>query len=175
MQLADRVMMAATPDLRPPQAIREGDALPEVLDAGTVAGSNGDGPDVAVAAAVATARMIEETPSISVAVIVPDSLAEPVSDALSHAGIAHGRAATSGLDDQVTVVPISVAKGLEIDGVVVVEPGRIVQSELQGMRALYVALTRPTQRLTIVHSEPLPAPLAAAVADLSLPDAFAAS
>jgi hypothetical protein len=36
---------------------------------------------------------------------------------------------------------------------------------MQGMRALYVALTRPTQRLTIVHSEPLPAPLADGVGD----------
>ncbi len=164
MQLADRVMMAATPDLRPPQAIRQGDVLPEVVDARV--GANGDGPDVAAAAGAATARMIEDAPSMSVAVIVPDSLAETVSDALAAAGIAHGRAATSGLDDQVTVVPISVAKGLEIDGVVVVEPGRIVQSELQGMRALYVALTRPTQRLTIVHGDALPEPLAHAVADL---------
>lgn len=164
MQLANRVMMAATPDLRPPQAIRQGDVLPEVIEA--PAGANGDGPDVAAAAAAATARIVEQSPSMSVAVIVPDSLAETVSDALTSAGVAHGRAATSGLDDQVTVVPISVAKGLEIDGVVVVEPGRIVQSELQGMRALYVALTRPTQRLTIVHGEPLPEPLAVAVAEL---------
>ena len=62
-----------------------------------------------------------------------------------------------------TVVPISVAKGLEVDAVVVVEPARIVASEMQGLRALYVALTRPTQRLTIVHAEPLPEPLAAGV------------
>ena len=57
-------------------------------------------------------------------------------------------------------MPISLAKGLEVDGVVVVEPARIVASEIQGLRALYVALTRPTQRLTIVHAEPLPEPLA---------------
>ena len=60
------------------------------------------------------------------------------------------------LDDRVTLVPISVAKGLEIDAVVVVEPARIVASEAQGLRALYVALTRPTQRLTVVHAGPLP-------------------
>jgi DNA helicase IV len=51
-------------------------------------------------------------------------------------------------------------KGLELDGVVVVEPGRIVAEEPQGLRALYVALTRATQRLTIVHAEPLPEALA---------------
>ena len=58
---------------------------------------------------------------------------------------------------RVTVVPVSVVKGLELDGVVVVEPARIVRDEDQGLRALYVALTRPTQRLTIVHAEELPA------------------
>lgn len=167
MQLADEVMMAATPDLRPPQAIRQGDALPEVIDARV--GADGDEPDVAAAAAAATRRMMETSASLSIAVIVPDALTVAVSDALTEAGVAHGRAATSGLDDRVTVVPISVAKGLEIDGVVVVEPARIVRSELQGLRALYVALTRPTQRLTIVHGEPLPPPLDRAVETLREP------
>ena len=35
----------------------------------------------------------------------------------------------------------------------------IVEEEQQGLRALYVALTRSTRRLTIVHAEPLPAPM----------------
>jgi DNA helicase IV len=50
-----------------------------------------------------------------------------------------------------------VVKGLELDGVVVVEPASIVREEQQGLRALYVALTRSMRRLTIVHAEPLPA------------------
>ena len=37
-----------------------------------------------------------------------------------------------------------------------VEPARIVRDEAQGMRALYVALTRATKRLALVHAEPLP-------------------
>ena len=61
------------------------------------------------------------------------------------------------LNERVTVVPVSVVKGLELDGVVVVEPAAIVAGEQQGLRALYVALTRSTKRLTIVHAEPLPA------------------
>ena len=55
-----------------------------------------------------------------------------------------------------TVVPVELAKGLELDGVVLVEPSRIVTEERQGLRALYVALTRATRRLAIVHAEPLP-------------------
>ena len=42
------------------------------------------------------------------------------------------------------------------DAVVVVEPARIVADHEHGMRSLYVALTRPTQRLSIVHADDLP-------------------
>ena len=58
-----------------------------------------------------------------------------------------------------TLVPVSVVKGLELDAVVVVEPARIVSDHEHGMRSLYVSLTRPTQRLTIVHADALPDPL----------------
>ena len=46
------------------------------------------------------------------------------------------------------------AKGLEFDHVVVVEPARIE------LRELYVALTRPTKTLVVVHARPLPRELA---------------
>ncbi|MBK5223791.1 MAG: hypothetical protein JJE52_13165, partial [Acidimicrobiia bacterium] len=39
---------------------------------------------------------------------------------------------------------------------VVVEPAAIVEDEAQGLRALYVALTRSTKRLAVVHARPLP-------------------
>jgi DNA helicase IV len=55
------------------------------------------------------------------------------------------------------VVPVSVVKGLELDGVIVVEPSEIVESQQFGMRSLYVALTRSTRRLTVVHARALPA------------------
>jgi superfamily I DNA/RNA helicase len=84
-------------------------------------------------------------------------MVEEISTALDAAGIDHARATRTGLELGVTVVPVSVVKGLELDGVVVVEPAKIVAEEQQGLRALYVALTRSTRRLTIVHSEPLPA------------------
>jgi DNA helicase IV len=95
----------------------------------------------------------------NIAVVVPDPAVEAVSAALDAAGIAHGRATRQGLTEAITVVPVSVVKGLELDGVVVVEPAAIVRAEAQGLRALYVALTRSTRRLTVVHHEPLPAAL----------------
>src|SRR5437588_548663 len=51
------------------------------------------------------------------------------------------------------------AKGLEFDQVVVVEPAAIADNGDRGLRELYVALTRPTKTLVVVHARPLPEPL----------------
>jgi DNA helicase IV len=49
------------------------------------------------------------------------------------------------------------AKGLEFDHVVVVEPALIAEEGGErGLRELYVALTRPTKTLVVVHARPLP-------------------
>jgi DNA helicase IV len=150
MALADRVLMAARPDLRAPTAVRIGDAAPVVMRA--------PGPaELGATTAEAVAKMTADLTSRNVAIVAPDDLVDAISAALDAAGIEHGRATRTGLDDPVTVVPVSVVKGLELDGVVVVEPAHIVRAADQGLRALYVALTRPTQRLTIVHAEELPA------------------
>jgi DNA helicase IV len=58
-----------------------------------------------------------------------------------------------------------VAKGLEFDRTVVVEPAAIVAAEPDertGLRRLYVVLTRAVSELTIVHADPLPEALGAA-------------
>src|SRR5438046_2345928 len=48
------------------------------------------------------------------------------------------------------------AKGLEFDHVVVVEPAAVADDGDRGLRELYVALTRPTKTLVVVHARPLP-------------------
>jgi DNA helicase IV len=101
-------------------------------------------------------RLRADLPAGSIAVVAPDDRCDEISDALSAAGFEHGRAATTGLDQSLTVVPVSVVKGLELDAVVVVEPAEIVASGEHGLRSLYVALTRSTQRLSVVHHDPLP-------------------
>jgi len=77
-------------------------------------------------------------------VIVPDELIESVP--------------SGDLWNGVPLLTPRQAKGLEFDHVVVVEPAVIAAHE-QGLRELYVALTRPTKTLVIVHAEPLPEPL----------------
>jgi DNA helicase IV len=150
MALAARVLAVAAPELKPPRSIREGDAPPTVVRVA-------DDPVVLGDAVATVARTeLEAVAAGNVAVICAGSMVDEVSEALERAGIAHGQATRHGLDQQVTVVPIALAKGLELDASVVVEPAAIVDEESQGMRALYVALTRATKRLAIVHARPLP-------------------
>jgi DNA helicase IV len=59
-------------------------------------------------------------------------------------------------EPRVTVLPASLAKGLEYDHVVVLEPAQIVRAEPRGLHRLYVVLTRAVSRLTVLHSQPLP-------------------
>ena len=133
-------------------SVRVGDAAPAIV----AAPSPGQ---LATTVADEVRSMIDALPNGSLGVVAPDQLIAELSGALTDAGIKHGTATRTGLDAGVTLVPVSVVKGLELDGVVVVEPTQIVTDLVQGMRSLYVALTRSTQRLTVVHSIPLPEPL----------------
>jgi DNA helicase IV len=49
------------------------------------------------------------------------------------------------------------SKGLEFDSIVLVEPADVVAESPRGANDLYVAMTRPTQRLTVLHARELPA------------------
>jgi superfamily I DNA/RNA helicase len=60
------------------------------------------------------------------------------------------------LDSPVSVLDVTSVKGLEFDAVIVVEPAEILEGSDRGANDLYVALTRPTQRLLVVHTRDLP-------------------
>ncbi|HVE91864.1 MAG TPA: ATP-binding domain-containing protein [Actinomycetota bacterium] len=147
MQLAGRILRTIVPELKEPESVRSGPAPafvrsgPESLPA-----------DVARTAVGAAAAEDSGT----VAVICPDSLRPALSAALSEAGADFADAAESGLRSPITLVPVWLAKGLEFDAVVVVEPAAIVEESPQGMRALYVAVTRATKHLSLVHARALP-------------------
>ncbi|HMC70758.1 MAG TPA: ATP-binding domain-containing protein, partial [Mycobacteriales bacterium] len=72
-----------------------------------------------------------------------------------------------GMEARVTLVPVSLCKGLEFDHVVVAEPAAIVEQHSRGLNWLYVALTRAVTTLTVVHSQPLPPPLTVTKSPLS--------
>jgi len=95
----------------------------------------------------------------SVAVITADDQVPVISAMLAAAAVPHEVLAGAATSDIITVVPVTLAKGLEFDHVIVVEPGRIAAAEDRGLHRLYVALTRAVSRLTVLHTNGLPAPL----------------
>jgi DNA helicase IV len=98
----------------------------------------------------------------SLGVIVADAHVEATLALLRDNGI-EAQLLDTDDDARVTVVPATAAKGLEFDSVVLVEPGAIVAAESRradGLRRLYVTMTRAVSHLVVVHDEPLPAELA---------------
>jgi len=104
----------------------------------------------------------------SVGVIAADADVEPLAKVLAAAAVCADRlsdadptlGSTDGYQpERVTLVPASLAKGLEYDHVVLVEPAAIVAAEQRGLHRLYVAMTRAVTSLTMIHSHELPAQL----------------
>jgi DNA helicase IV len=133
MALALPLLERIAPDVEPPVAYRVGAEPPKFV--------RSDSP-LATAYAEA-ARLAGEEGML--AVIAPASL--------------RGEGGGSLFDEtRIAVLTPREAKGMEFDHVIVVEPAQIVEeaAEGQGLRELYVALTRPTRTLILVHSRPLP-------------------
>ena len=128
-------------------------------------------PEVTTAAAQETVRALAEEGSVGV--IVADAEVSATGRALTAAGVPYlllGAEEQAGPENdpapeetgsppRVSLVPATLAKGLEFDHVVVVEPATIVEAEPRGLRRLYVVLTRAVSRLAVVHARPLPAEL----------------
>ncbi|MBP0934912.1 AAA family ATPase [Streptomyces sp. CB02120-2] len=100
----------------------------------------------------------------SIGLIAADARIPELGEALVAAGLPYlspGEETTA--QSRLTLVPASLAKGLEYDYVVLDEPAAIVSGEPDertGLRRLYVCLTRAVSGLTALHAAPLPAALA---------------
>jgi DNA helicase IV len=136
MALALPLLARIAPDVEPPVAYRIGAEQPAIV--------HGD-PPLPVAYEEA-ARLAGEEGLL--AVIAPASLR----------GDADGGAGSLFDETRIAILTPREAKGMEFDHVIVVEPALIVEEavEGQGLRELYVALTRPTRTLVVVHARPLP-------------------
>ncbi|KRF04890.1 AAA family ATPase [Arthrobacter sp. Soil782] len=101
----------------------------------------------------------EELDAISdglLAVIAPARIVEQVRAAVTAAyGSRVGRGA-GGLGQDIVVTTPREAKGLEFDGVVVLEPAEMLKQEAVRVGDLYVAMTRPTQRLRLISTGEIP-------------------
>ncbi len=161
MELAAGVLAAAAPGLRAPTPVRRSGEAP-------TAWPSPPGGVVATTVQAASAELAAVGGG-RVAVLVPSALASVVVRSLEAAGLQAvdpRDPGGPGLGAPLVVLPAAESHGLEFDSVVVVEPAAIVAGEAEeaaprqattaGYRALYVALTRPTRRLAVVHALDLP-------------------
>ena len=164
--LAARVLEVAAPEIAPPRPVRQSGFRPRVQ------------PTTRHDIDVTVARLVrEEVAAVTpgrVAVLGPAVMLPELIRALDEAGldpIDPRDPSGEGLAAGLVVLPADETNGLEFDSVVVVEPTLVASvgdepagegppvATTRGLRTLYVALTRPTRRLTVVHARPLPVDL----------------
>ncbi len=138
-ELASRVLALAMPGTQPPKAVRSTGLVPRFA---VVGGSGAPGRPGGLGDAVRreAERLLDEVEG-TVGVVVPMAARE------------RARRWLAGLGDRVVALGSLEAKGLEYDATLVVTPAEIADESPAGLRVLYVALTRATQRLTILSGE----------------------
>lgn len=155
IELASRLLPSAAPGVTPTEAVRSRRGGVTIVEGSSVV-------DGAAREAGRLAALYG-----SVAVVTAAGRMDDQEGALRAAGVDAARADGGGLVKPVTLVEAHDVKGLEFDAVVVADPAAIVADagdRPRGLRLLYVALTRPTQALAVVHGGDLPAELQAASA-----------
>jgi DNA helicase IV len=163
MALAGRLLAEVDPGLEAPSAIRSSGFIPWSL--AVEPGALGD-----VAVGVAAAE-IDAVGDGRIAVVVPAALKDAVGGAL-HRGLGDRVSTDTGsaLDRPVAVLGVAEVKGLEFDSVLVIEPAAIVEASRRGANDLYVAVTRTTNRLGLLHTRALPDALSSARQVASIAD-----
>ncbi|MCK0110842.1 AAA family ATPase [Ornithinimicrobium sp. F0845] len=166
LEYAARLLPRIAPDLALPESVRSNRGRLELVPAG----------GQLLSAVVAAARGALAGAPGTVGIIVADGEVRATARALDSGGLEHTvlggvratedpapeQAAQDQPPPRVQLVPATLAKGLEFDQVVVVEPAAIVAAEPDertGLRRLYVVLTRAVSGLTVVHDQPLPVEL----------------
>ena len=165
VEVAARVLAVAAPDITPPRPVRRSGNEPVIVGS----------PPATLADRVAsvTEQEMEAVGSGRTAVLAPAELLDELARALAERGLEPTDPRDprgDGLATPLVLLPVDEANGLEFDAVVVVEPSLVASggalgapaeegppvATTRGLRTLYVALTRPTRRLAVVHARPLP-------------------
>jgi DNA helicase IV len=148
MAVAADVLAAIDPQLTTPHSVRESGHEPWHLQAA---------PEEFIGALTqAAARLAEQAAGGKLAVIVPEALSAELGAAISAALPGTAIGADPDLTSPVVVLTVKQAKGLEFDCVLIADPAGLLAESPRGLNDLYVALTRATQQVGVVHTGALP-------------------
>ncbi len=146
MDVAADVLASFAPRQQPPSSVRDVDEYPQAVRLDPV------GDQAGLARLIRNAQPAEGT----TAVLIPEGAravfakgGEPLLSELALAG--------PDTANRLMLLEVRAAKGLEFDVVIVVDPQAILDASPRGANDLYVALTRATTRVVVVHPGPLPA------------------
>jgi DNA helicase IV len=151
MVVAADVLASVAPDERPPESVRSEGVGPRAIVAGV-----GSLVESVARAARADLAEIGGPDGGRLAVIAPDARIADLAAALPEA-IPGDR--PESLESPAALLTVTQAKGLEFDRVVLADPAGVIAQSANGGHDLYVAITRATHRLTVVHEAGLPAAL----------------
>jgi len=140
--LAAKVVVTDFPDADLPTAVRSTGHEPQLLMPADAAPENPTIP----AAMINIVRSLLAEVEGTIGAICPPSTKDELATHFERAGLPGA--------ERVVVITAQQAKGLEYDAVLVITPDDIVAESPGGVRALYVALTRPTQRLVTLDAAP---------------------
>jgi DNA helicase IV len=152
MAVAADVLAAIDPALELPRSVRQSGRQPWQLQA--------EPAELTTTVAQAAVRLAAEAGDGKLAVIVPAALADGVGAAVRAALPGTALGADPDLTSPVVVLTVRQAKGLEFDCVLIADPAAILAESPRGLNDLYVALTRATQQVGVVHPGRLPDVLA---------------
>ncbi len=148
MDVAADVLASIDPVLEAPRSVRTAGVAPWRLETTEA--------DLAGAVGRAAAELSAQSGEGKLAVIVPAArlpeLAAAVTAALPGTAVGDDPDLTS----PAVVLTVPQAKGLEFDAVLIADPAQIIDSSPRGRNDLYVALTRATQRVGVVHPGAIP-------------------
>jgi DNA helicase IV len=145
MDVAADVLASFAPLQKPPSSVRDVGTYPQAVQLDPVADQAG------LAQLIRGAQPAEGTTAVLVAEGARRVFAEGDDPLLRELA-----QASSDTENPLMLLEVRAAKGLEFDAVIVVDPQAILSTSARGANDLYVALTRATTRVVVVHPGPLP-------------------
>ncbi len=162
-EVAADVLAVIDPGQSPPESVRESGIPPRAVGVAESALAG----QVSTTTRAAADDVVDAEGNGRVAVLVPTGRVDALRERLTADGLPVGGTADDATDERgaadlevaVVVSTVADAKGLEFDAVVLVDPSGIVEESPRGLNDLYVALTRATRSLDVVHPQQLPSVL----------------